>query len=479
MSGAGRQRPIGQGILHGRNGAHDLAANSLYLRTALLPTGWTRDVRVEIVDGRFSAVQPGAAAKPHDEQVTVALPGMCNVHSHGFQRGMAGLTEFRGPAADNFWSWRSLMYRFVARMTPDDIEAVTAQAYVEMLESGFTRVGEFHYVHHDPKGVAYADPAETSSRVAAASAQTGIGLTLLPVFYAHGGFGGTPPDEGQRRFVTSVDEFARLLEAARRIVAALDDAAIGVAPHSLRAVTADELASVVALGASGPVHIHAAEQTGEVEQCLAWSGARPVQWLLDHAAVDRRWCLVHSTHLDDAEASRLAASGAVAGLCPITEANLGDGIFPAPKYFAAGGVFGIGTDSNVSIRVADELRQLEYSQRLAHRARNVIGSSDSRSTGRVLFEGAMRGGAQALGVPGAGIVPGASADFFSLSTGVESFAHRGDDAWLDSWIFAGGRDCIDGVWRAGRKLVSAGRHNAREHIATRYRETLRRLLAQD
>jgi formiminoglutamate deiminase len=269
-----------------------------------------------------------------------------------------------------------------------------------------------------------------------------------------------------------------LLDAARRIAASLPDASVGVAPHSLRAVTPDELTKVVALGTSGPVHIHAAEQTGEVEQCLAWSGARPVQWLLDHAAVDSRWCLVHSTHLDDAEASRLAACGAVAGLCPITEANLGDGVFPATKYLAANGAFGIGTDSNVSIRVADELRQLEYSQRLTHRARNVIGSGDSRSTGRVLFEGAVRGGAQALGVTGAGIVTGARADFFSLSDASPTFEHRREDALLDSWIFAGGNNCIDSVWRAGRKLVSSGEHKAREEVAARYRTTLQRLLAE-
>jgi formimidoylglutamate deiminase len=314
--------------------------------------------------------------------------------------------------------------------------------------------------------------------VAAASAQTGIGLTLLPVFYAHGGFGGAPPHDGQRRFVTHIDEFARLLEGARRIVARLEDASVGVAPHSLRAVTPEELTAVVTLAGPAPVHIHAAEQTGEVEQCLAWSGARPVQWLLDHAAVDSRWCLIHATHLDDSEASRLAASAAVAGLCPITEANLGDGIFPAGKYLAAGGEFGIGTDSNISIRVADELRQLEYSQRLAQRARNVVGAGDDRSTGRALFEGAVRGGAHALGVRIAGIAVGASADFFSLSREAVAFECRRGDALLDSWIFTGGEDCIDGVWRAGRKLVASGKHNARDAIALRYRQTLRRLLAQ-
>jgi formiminoglutamate deiminase len=446
----------------------------------LLPDGWARNIRAEISGGRFESIERDVPPRESDERVTLALPGMCNVHSHGFQRGMAGLTEYRGPDADNFWSWRTLMYRFVGRMTPEDIGAISAQAYVEMLEGGFTRVGEFHYVHHDPKGMPYVNPAETAIHVASAVARTGIGLTLLPVFYAHGGFDGAKPNDGQKRFVTSLDEFARLMEASRKIVGSLEDANLGVAPHSLRAVTPDELARVVPLAGSGPVHIHAAEQTGEVEQCLAWSGARPVQWLLDHAAIDRRWCLVHSTHVTDEECDRLAASGAVAGLCPITEANLGDGIFPAPKYLAAGGAFGIGTDSNVSIGVADELRQLEYSQRLRDRARNVVGTGDVRSTGRVLFEGAIRGGARALGVDAevAGIAKGNAADFVSLNMDAPALALKEGDALLDSWIFAGSAGVIDGVWRAGRKLVSDGRHIARGEVAGKYRDTMQRLLAQ-
>ena len=451
---------------------------ALHFASALLPEGWAQNVRVEIVDGRFANLERDAQPREGDERVAAALPGMCNVHSHGFQRGMAGLTEFRGPEADNFWSWRTLMYRFVARMTPDDIEAVTTQAYIEMLEGGFTRVGEFHYVHHDPVGNPYAGPAETATRVAAAAAHAGIGLTLLPVFYAHSGFGGAAPDEGQRRFVTSVDEFARLLDASRRIVASVEGANLGVAPHSLRAVAPEELERVVALAGTGPVHIHAAEQTGEVEQCLAWSGARPVQWLLDHAPVDERWCLVHATHMDEEECARLAGTGAVAGLCPVTEANLGDGIFPATRYLGSGGRFGIGTDSNVSIGVADELRQLEYSQRLRDRARNVVGGADDRSTGRVLFEGAVAGGARALGMRGAvGIAEGATADFLSMSEGSATLACRAGDALLDTLIFAGGKECIDSVWCSGRKMVSQGRHHAREAVASRYVAAIRRLLA--
>ncbi|HLA69865.1 MAG TPA: formimidoylglutamate deiminase [Steroidobacteraceae bacterium] len=449
---------------------------SLHFASALLPEGWVANVRIEIAEGRIAAIDRNVAAAVGDERVAIALPGMCNVHSHGFQRGMAGLTEYRGPAADNFWSWRELMYRFVARMTPADIEAITAQAYLEMLEGGFTRVGEFHYVHHDPAGKPYADPAETAARVVAAAHETGIALTLLPVFYAHSGFGGAPPNEGQRRFINDLDGFARLLAACRKLLASRPDSVIGVAPHSLRAVAPDELAQVVAMAGPGPVHIHAAEQTGEVEQCIAWSGARPVEWLLAHAPVDSRWCLIHSTHLDHDEAAGLARSGAVAGLCPITEANLGDGIFPATKYFDAGGAFGIGTDSNVSISVADELRQLEYSQRLRDRARNVVAGAGTLSTGRALFDGALRGGAQALGVRGAGIVSGAAADFFSLDTNSPALVSRAGDAALDSFIFAGGRACIEGVWRGGRRVVTHGRHHRREEIAARYRDVLARLL---
>jgi formiminoglutamate deiminase len=295
------------------------------------------------------------------------------------------------------------------------------------------------------------------------------------VFYAHSGFDGAKPAEGQRRFVTSLDEFARLMEAGRKIVSSLEGANLGVAPHSLRAVTPDELARVVPLAGSGPVHIHAAEQTGEVEQCEAWSGARPVQWLLDHADVDSRWCLIHATHMDASEIGRLAATGAVAGFCPITEANLGDGISPAAPYIREKGYFGIGTDSNVLISVSEELRQLEYGQRLRERARNVIAREGVQSTGRVLFEGALLGGARATGQV-AGIAAGASADFFSLDPEAASLVSRSGDAVLDSFVFAGDRAVIDRVWCAGRKVVEKGRHHERSTIETNYRRTIARLL---
>lgn len=449
-------------------------SSGVHLQRALLPHGWATDVRVTIAAGRFSAIEVGVPPRAAEECVAFALPGMPNLHSHAFQRGMAGLTEYRGAEQDSFWTWRELMYRFLAHMTPDDVEAVSAQAYVELLEAGFTRVGEFHYLHRDASGSLYGNPAELSERVAAAAQAAGINLSLLPVFYAHGGFGGVAPTEGQRRFVCSLEEYARLLDAARGIVARLPQATLGVAPHSLRAVTPEELRELIALAGGLPIHIHASEQLREVEECVAWSGLRPVEWLLEYAPVDGRYCLVHATHLKAAETQRLAQSGAVVGLCPITEANLGDGVFPAAAYRDAGGRFGIGTDSNVCISVPGELRMLEYTQRLSARARNVL-AEPGRSTGRVLLDAAVSGGAQALGARG-GIAVGASADLVSLNMAAPVFASKSDDQVLDSWVFASSEPCVDCVWSGGVKVVEGGRHRARETIAARYHGVIERLL---
>jgi formimidoylglutamate deiminase len=450
---------------------------SLWFETALLPGGWAASVRIAHDGGLIVGVETGAAARPGDERGAVAVPGLCNVHSHAFQRGMAGLAETRGPDGDDFWTWRTAMYRFVDRLGPDDVEAIAALAYAEMLESGFTRVGEFHYLHHGLDGRPYADPAELAGRVAAASRATGIALTLLPVFYAQSGFGGAPPKAGQRRFISTPESFARLVEASRLAVRDLPDAVVGVAPHSLRAVTPDQLALIAPMAAGAPIHIHIAEQAREVEDCLAWCGRRPVEWLFDHAAVDARWCLVHATHLSESETDRLAASGAVAGLCPITEANLGDGVFPAPRFLAAGGRFGVGSDSNVLIDAAEELRTLEYGQRLTRRGRNVLASPERVSVGGALFAGALTGGARALGVAPTGLAPGACADIVGLDADHPSLGGRRGDALLDGWIFAARGGAVADVWRRGRKVVEAGRHVRKDVIAENYRRVLSKLLA--
>lgn len=430
---------------------------ALWFETALIGESWANRVRLRFADGRIAAVEPDTDPQPGDERHAIGVPGLPNVHSHAFQRGMAGLAEARGPGSDDFWSWRELMYRFVARITPDDLETIAAQAYAEMLETGFTRVGEFHYLHHLPDG---APGPEMAQAIATAAHATGIGLTLLPVFYAHGGFGGAPAGEAQRRFLNTPDSFAKLVEASR----GLTDV-VGIAPHSLRAVTPDELRAILPLG--GPVHIHIAEQVREVADCLAWSGRRPVEWLLGEMPVGPDWCLVHATQMTDAECAALASSGAVAGLCPITEANLGDGMFQAVGFLDRGGAIGIGTDSNVRVDAAEELRLLEYGQRLAARARNVL-ATPGRSTGARLFHAALDGGRRSLGA--------SDADWVSLNPADPAFASRTGDAILDSWIFAA-RAPVDCVWRGGWKLVESGRHIHRDAIETRFRATLARLLA--
>jgi formiminoglutamate deiminase len=446
----------------------------LWFETALLPDGWADRVCVTLDGERIASVESGVAPAGA-ERFGAAVAGLGNLHSHAFQRAMAGLGEVRGPGEDSFWTWREAMYRFASAIDPDAMEAIAAMAFVEMLESGFTRVGEFHYLHHQPDGTPYADLAEMGGRLAAAASATGIGLTLLPVLYQHGGFGGVPAGEGQRRFTNTLDRYAALIEASRRAVAALPDGIAGVAPHSLRAVAPDSLAEAGRLAGDGPIHIHVAEQQREVDECLAWSGARPVQWLLDQAPVDPRWCLVHATHMTAEETRRLAASGAVAGLCPLTEASLGDGIFDGRAYLAAGGRYGIGSDSNVLIDAAQELAMLEQSQRLRLQRRNVMAAGEG-STGRGLFDAALAGGAQALGAAPTRIEAGALADIVALDLGHPSCAGRGDDALLDAWVFAGQRDLVAAVWRRGRQVVAEGRHVARDAVVQRYRAVLTALL---
>lgn len=451
----------------------------LWFKSALLPDGWAAAVRLTLADGVITRVETSVEPSPGDEEHSVAIPGLPNVHSHTFQRAMAGLAE-RGDASqrDDFWTWREVMYQFVGQLGPDDIEAIAALAFAEMLETGFTRVGEFHYLHHDPAGRPYADPAELATRVIAAAADTGIGLTLLPSFYAHANFGGAPATPGQRRFVNDLHGFAQLLDGARRAAVDLPGAIIGVAPHSLRAVTGEELREILTLTGAGPIHIHIAEQVREVDDCLTWSGRRPIEWLLDRQPVDSRWCLIHATHSTADERAGITARGAVVGLCPITEANLGDGIFDVKGFRADGGRFGIGTDSNVLIDAAGELRQIEYAQRLISRGRNTLASPPHFSTGRTLFEAVLQAGTQALGLPRSGIVVGGPADLVTLATDHPAMISRVEDLLLDSWIFAARCGGIDRVWARGRLVVSGGRHVGRDRLERRFRNALERCLPQ-
>ncbi|GIX13257.1 MAG: formimidoylglutamate deiminase [Paracoccaceae bacterium] len=440
---------------------------------ALLPDGWAEEVRVAIAGGRIHAVEtgggdalpPGASGPGH--RVDILLPAPVNLHSHAFQRAMAGLTESRGPrGSDSFWTWRQLMYRFLDRLTPDQVETIATLAFMEMLEAGYAAVAEFHYLHHDRGGAGYARPAEMAARIAAAAERTGIGLTLLPVLYMQGGCDGRPLEGGQLRFGCDLDRFARLHQDSAALIArAPGDFAIGVAPHSLRAVPPQALARLDELAPRGPVHMHLAEQEAEVAEVEARLGARPVAWALDNLPLGPRWCLIHCTQMTGAEAARLARTGAVAGLCPITEANLGDGIFPGAAFQDNGGRFGVGTDSNVRIALWDELMMLEYSQRLGGRIRAALAGGPGRSTGRTLFAAALTGGAQAAGRDSGAIRPGLWADLLGLSAAGPDLCGRHGDRLIDALVFAGaGHGALRDLWSAGRHVVQGGRHVLREEI---------------
>lgn len=443
---------------------------------ALTPDGWRSGVAVAIDEaGCIASLETGleAPGEPAVERVGVLLPAPTNLHSHAFQRAMAGMTERRGPdARDTFWTWRRLMYRFLDELTPDDIEAIAAFVQMEMLEAGYAASVEFHYLHHRPDGRPYDDLAELSARIAAAASESGIGLTLLPVLYQQGGCDGRPLVGGQLRFGNDPDRYARLFEGAGAALKALPaDARIGVAPHSLRAVDAEGLAAAVALAGTRPVHIHAAEQVGEVAEVQAAMGARPIEWLLENQPVGSTWCFIHATQMEPEETTALAKSGAVAGLCPLTESSLGDGIFDGVRFLEQGGTFGIGSDSNIRISLSEELRTLEYSQRLRERARAILATPQA-STGRVLFSGAVAGGAQAAGRPSGAIEAGKLADLVALDRAAIELDGRTGDEILDAWIFAADDRVVSDVWSAGRHVVSCGRHANRDAITKRYRKTV-------
>ncbi|MBY5988272.1 formimidoylglutamate deiminase [Roseovarius atlanticus] len=437
-------------------------------RQTLTPDGWVSDLCLTIDQGRITRIS--RTPSPGAHTVDLLLPAPVNLHSHAFQRAMAGLTETRGPDPnDSFWTWRKLMYRFLDRLTPDHVQAIAELVFMEMLEAGYGAVAEFHYLHHDIGGKPYAELAEMAGRITTAATNTGIGLTLLPVHYMQGGCDGRALEGGQRRFGSDPELFARLHgDSARLIAEAPDDFAIGIAPHSLRAVPPDALAEARQICPQGPIHMHLAEQVAEVQEVEAHLGARPVEWLLDNADVTADWCLIHCTQMTDAETRALAGTGAVAGLCPITESSLGDGIFNGITYRDAGGRFGVGSDSNIHIALWEELATLDYSQRLRDRSRAAMATAD-HSTGRVLFDAAAQAGAQAAGRASGQIAEGRLADLIAVSTENEFLCNRSGDTALDSLIFTGrGRSCVTDVWSAGRHMVQNGRHVARDRITNAF-----------
>jgi formimidoylglutamate deiminase len=460
-------------------------SSALFARHALLPDGWCADVLIEWdAAGAITAVWTGenaAALATADgvETVAYALPGMINLHSHSFQRALGGRTERAGPdnagaSQDSFWTWRDLMYRFARNITPDHIEAIAAQLFSECLRHGYTSLCEFHYVQRTPDGAMYPQPAETAERVVAAARLAGIGVTMLPVLYSYSGFGESLLKPEQQRFRTDESDVLRVIEALEPLRDAQTE--VGVAPHSLRAASVAQINTVLAsLPAGRPVHIHIAEQQPEVRQSLDWSGRRPVEWLFDHVDVDARWCLVHATHLTRDEVDRIARSGAVAGLCPTTEANLGDGLFPLEQFLAAGGRFGIGSDSHISQSPVEELRWLEYGQRLQHQRRNIAVSPQQRQVGDFLWQGALRGGAQAAGRPVGALAPGCRADVIVLDDDHPNLYGLALDEVLGSFVFSGNDNLVKDVMVGGQWVVRNQQHVAQQAIAARFKQTMAEL----
>lgn len=449
----------------------------IWANSALLASGWADSVEIKIdATGNITTISPDLPYSDGD-RVEVLIPAIPNVHSHAHQRAMAGLGERAGDTQDSFWTWRKVMYHYLERIQPDNLFHIAAQLYLEMLKAGYSCVGEFQYLHHDLNGQAYDNRAEMSLQCLQAATRVGIGFTALPVLYRYGGFGSAAALDGQKRFLNDADGFIEIVKGLQSATTNDANCSVGIAPHSLRAINRDLLTEVIAsLESLAAIHVHVAEQTKEVDDCLDWSGKRPVEWLFENFDVDQKWCLIHATHINDQETAAMAGSGCVAGLCPTTEANLGDGFFNAREYFAQRGCWAIGSDSHISIDPVEELRWLEYGMRLQTRGRNVLVSDASANTGRNLLDGALTGGAQACGRNIGSIAEGYRADLVVLDHEHPRLYGRSKDDLIDSWIFSGNSNLVRDVYIGGNKIIDKGHHADEDTIARNYRNTLDQLI---
>jgi formimidoylglutamate deiminase len=465
-----------------------LAPNTkLLLESVLLPDGWAKDVIVEIrSSGDFGSIEIAQPdSRPDVQRIPgCVVPGMPNCHSHAHQRAMAGLGERAGwdiendrKAIDSFWTWRVAMYHYLERVQPRHLYAISRQLYLEMLKSGYTNVAEFQYLHHDPNGNAYANRAEMTLQCMQAARNVGIGFTALPVLYRYGGFGRQDPLDGQKRFLNDSEQFCEIVNELHSAVLQFEENnfAVGIAPHSLRAVSEQLLNEVIDSFPAeqlAAIHVHVAEQTREVDECLQWCGEPPVQWLLNRFDLNLQWCLIHATHMNDRETSAFAKSGAVAGICPTTEANLGDGFFNLVDFVSQGGIWAIGSDSHISISPVEELRWLEYGQRLLHRQRNIVAEKQNLNTGMALYSGALAGGSQSSGRNVGKIETGARADFIVLDSEHPRQYARKESNQIDSWVFSGNENPIQDVYVGGVRVISDGHHIDEEKIENDFKKAI-------
>jgi formimidoylglutamate deiminase len=443
---------------------------------ALLPTGWADKVCIEVDEqGLIQKIIPNYQNGKDNPILGYALPGMNNIHSHAFQRAMAGLAEYSTSKSDSFWTWRDIMYRFAAIITAEDLEAIASQIYVEMLKAGYVTVAEFHYLHHSV-GALEQQGEPMSRAIMTAAKNSGIGLCHLPVLYMSSGFGGQPLNDKQKRFEHDIDDFLSLLNTLNAQIKSMPNQHLGMAFHSLRAVPENALLECLSQNKiTGPIHIHISEQTKEVTDCLSWSGMRPVEWLYHHVNVDEKWCLIHATHINDEEIAMVARSGAVVGLCPTTEANLGDGIFPLKKYMDMGGAIAIGSDSHISISVVEELRLLEYGQRLFYQARNIAVNDEKTHTGENLYHMALKGGSRASSFDNGVLEVGKRADILILDEASPLLLATPDQNIIDRFIFNGNVNPIKHVMVAGEFLIFDYKHSNEVHIKEKFYNTMKRL----
>lgn len=446
-----------------------------FANQALLDHGWAENVRIEVQFGTIHSITENAAPSDAISLSGPIVPTLANLHSHAFQRAMAGLAEVSLNPNDSFWSWRDLMYTMVHKLSPEDVRVIATQLYIDMLKAGYSQVAEFHYLHHQQSGKPYNQLNEMARQLIQAADTAGLGLTLLPVLYSHAGFGGQPPTSGQKRFINNTEQYLALHQACSKDLVDHELHQIGICFHSLRAVTQQQISDVLSeTSAEMPIHIHIAEQQKEVQDCINWSGQRPVQWLANEVGINEKWCLVHATHLTTDEICTIAKSNAVAGLCPTTEANLGDGIFPAVDYINANGRWGIGSDSHVSLSIVEELRTLEYGQRLRDQQRNRLYGQQQNHVGDFLFHQARLGGNQASHSK-LGLAVGHRADFIVLDHKNPFIAASKTDDIINRWLFACNDNLIRHVYVAGKPIIIDFRHKQEEQASTEFTDVLKRL----
>jgi len=466
----------------------------LYADNILLKDGWASDKTITIEQGVITAIDDGNFAGAEVAKGAV-IPGMVNCHSHAFQRAFAGFSEQGSEGQDSFWTWRKIMYQFLAQLSEVDAKNIAKQLYIEMLKMGYTRVAEFHYLHHDIDGSTYeanavegdtingnsANLATMAQAIFDAAKESGIGLTLLPVLYQHSGFGEQAPSDGQKRFINSTEQFNQLVSDCFVLSEQYSNTNVGIAPHSLRAVDKTSLSSAVAhvrgLNPQAPIHIHISEQQKEVDDCLAHYGKRPVQWLLDNAELDKHWCLIHATHINEEERKGIITKQAIAGICPTTEANLGDGVFPTTEFMAENGTIAIGSDSHISVNPIEELRWLEYVQRLTKQQRAILASTEQASVGQHLWQQAAIGGAQSTNSNTGYLAIGKQADLLVLDSDKTKLFANTSQHLLDSMIFASQQNPIADVMVNGQWQIIAQQHLEQEQTSNNFAKLLTRLSA--